>query len=138
MKFGRYLEQNKEEKWADQYIDYGKLKKILKQLGEQMMNVPSDWEAVSLSTAPPTNAAAMPSGQTVTENDFFKQLDSDMEKVQLFTKSQVEEIRKALRNADKSLSASSEGVPIGLQEQVDAIGNHFLQLEKYVNLNFTG
>lgn len=89
MKFGKHLEENKVPEWADYYIDYNKLKKILKQVEVKLQTTPKWDRPVSLSTAPPTNAAAMPETPAVTENDFFSQLDADMEKVQKFTRTQV-------------------------------------------------
>lgn len=66
-----------------------------------------------------------------------------MEKVQAFTRLQVEQIRLALKQADASISTLAKStagadLPIGIKEQVDAVGDRFLRLEKYVNLNFTG
>jgi len=149
--------------WRESYMSYKKLKKILKILSEKFINKPpAEWDiGVSLSTPAPTNAAAMPQVDTehlendnqsenssvvtseevhYTQNDFFKQLEADMDTVQAFTKEQVIQIRGALKAVDASLrSFNGEGEPpIGIKEQVDAIGDRFLKLEKYVNLNFTG
>eukprot|EP00614_Pseudopedinella_elastica_P010020 CAMPEP_0172590006 /NCGR_PEP_ID=MMETSP1068-20121228/8496_1 /TAXON_ID=35684 /ORGANISM="Pseudopedinella elastica, Strain CCMP716" /LENGTH=804 /DNA_ID=CAMNT_0013385687 /DNA_START=190 /DNA_END=2604 /DNA_ORIENTATION=- len=160
MKYGQYLEENMTPEWVQHYMSYKELKKILKVLEEQMIaKPPSDgWTSgVSLSTPAPTNAAGMPtardeddasvdglsieSGAKVyTENDFFKLLEADMEKVQAFTLTQVRLIRQSLRAVDESVTSYSSGgeVPVGVREQVDAVGDLFLKLEKFVNLNFTG
>ena len=64
-----------------------------------------------------------------------------METVQEFTRRQVRQVRAALDSADRLVAAAGgrgESIPIGAKEQVDAVGVHFLKLEKYVNLNFTG
>lgn len=64
--------------------------------------------------------------------------------VEEFTKEQVVLIRKSLKSIDTTLADASQDasgtpvVPPGTKEQLEAIGAHFLQLEKYVNLNFTG
>lgn len=71
MKFGRHLEENKFPEWSDEYVNYKRLKKIIAQLKRQqdaggeandlVDEPPETWEdGVSLSTARPTNAAAMP------------------------------------------------------------------------------
>ena len=80
--------------------------------------------------------------------------------VQEFTKTQVNQVRQSLQATDAALAGGSGALPIGLQQQVcgvgqvwfafasirdnghvnaqvDEIGERFLQLEKYVNLNFT-
>ena len=164
MKFGLYILDNMVPEWTEKYIQYKKLKKIIKILKQQMLTgPPAEWDVgVSLSTPAPTNAAAMPMplnsenlsdddeamdslesppGEPLTQNDFFKTLESDMDTVKEFTQVQVKQIRAALDAADRMVN-SARGVvadiPIGTKEHVDAVGVHFLKLEKYVNLNFTG
>jgi len=153
MKYGLYLEENTNPEWSEFYVSYKRLKKILKVLAAQLLTKPpAEWNiGVSLSTPAPTNAAAMPSSSQsddeleaapLTQNDFFKVLEADMEKVEKFTKLQVKQIRAALKAVDGMMAgytadASSSTPPLGAKEQVDAVGDRFLKLEKYVNLNFT-
>jgi len=75
-----------------------------------------------------------------TQDDFFKALEAEMSKVAEFTQKQVGEIRRALASMDRVLAKhpSSAHPPFGTKEQLDSIGNEFLSLEKFVNLNFTG
>ena len=40
MKFGKYLIDNKFPDWADQYLDYDKLKKIIKELEKVISTYP--------------------------------------------------------------------------------------------------
>lgn len=160
MKYGAYLEEQMVQEWREHYMSYKQLKKILNILSQKYINKPPpEWDiGVSLSTPAPTNAAAMPEvdiehgerdgdseNSSITEealytqNDFFKLLELDMDRVQSFTKEQVVQIRAALKAVDDSLRSFNGGEPpIGIKEQVDAIGDRFLNLEKYVNLNFTG
>jgi SPX domain protein involved in polyphosphate accumulation len=160
MKYGAYLEEQMIPEWKDYYMSYKQLKKILSVLSQKYINKPpEEWDTgVSLSTPAPTNAAAMPEidiehggdNESIasanseeahyTQNDFFRLLEADMDKVHVFTKEQVVHLRGALKSVDASLR-SFDGTgepPIGIKEQVDAIGDRFLKLEKYVNLNFTG
>ena len=156
VKYGKYLEDNMVPGWEKQYVSYERLKKILKVLKEKLLTKPpAEWDiGVSLSTPAPTNAAAMPTvpddgsedvvslgteDDALTQNDFFKVLEADMDKVQAFTRLQVRTIREALVSLDGVMSSYTAGaeMPIGAKEQVDAVGDRFLKLEKYVNVNFT-
>uniref|UniRef100_A0A7S2WKV1 SPX domain-containing protein n=1 Tax=Rhizochromulina marina TaxID=1034831 RepID=A0A7S2WKV1_9STRA len=158
MKFGQHLEEHKLAEWDAQYMNYRRLKKMITVLKKNLLEEPpTTWDSgVSLSTAPPTNAAAMPvvesrkqaedEGSTdgissdITQDDFFQVLETEMTKVASFTQHQVRDIRKAVANVDSSVSehTTSKDLPLGMKEQLDAIGEHFLRLEKFVNLNFTG
>ena len=167
MRFGQHLLKNVVPEWAGKYVQYEELKKIIKILKQQMLTgPPAEWDVgVSLSTPAPTNAAAMPAnqqkpdasddegidgtgarletlpGEALTQNDFFKTLEDDMDTVKEFTRLQVRQIRAALASADRMVQAgqgAAQNILIGAKEQVDAVGSHFLKLEKYVNLNFTG
>ena len=108
---------------------------------------------LSLSTPAPTNAAAVYTDDELanasdnemgagglgsltvhTQEMFFQILESNMKTVEEFTQKQVAQIRDALNTADQSISGAPKGeIPIGVKEAVDAIGSHFLTLEKYVN-----
>ena len=80
-------------------------------------------------------STATDASQHWTQNDFFKVLEADMDKVQEFTRTQVVAIRDALRAVDAQVASlkSNGEVPIGAKEQVDAIGERFLKLEKVVS-----
>ena len=93
MKFGDYLKAHLCEEWADNYLNYDKLKKIIKRLEEGHINVQNTGGiGTSLSVPLPTNAAGMPisAGQAdFTQEDFFKFLESEMRKIEEFTRAQV-------------------------------------------------
>ncbi len=83
----------------------------------------------------------------MTQEMFFVAMDEELNKVEQFTIEKVKNIRLGLKFVDEGLKKSgvsldtdgTEKVLIsGLKEQVDGIGDEFLKLEKYVNLNFTG
>ena len=93
MKFGDYLKAHLCEEWSDNYLNYDKLKKIIKRLEERHINVENvGGIGTSLSVPLPTNAAGMPisAGQAdITQEDFFKFLESEMRKIEEFTRAQV-------------------------------------------------
>jgi hypothetical protein len=60
MKFGEYLRNQKNPEWEDSYLDYDKLKDMIKELETRHVGVLPTGKGTSLSVARPTNAAGMP------------------------------------------------------------------------------
>ena len=119
-------------------------------------------------TAPPqTNAQGLDTSKVeVTEETFFGQIDADMVKVEKFTLSQVTAIRAKILDLEARLkeqptplltsaamsTSSTAAVAAAshsdqqlygwnekeIADRADDIGNDFLRLEKYVNINFMG
>ncbi|GAB5032996.1 vacuolar transporter chaperone 4 [Nannochloropsis oceanica] len=180
MKFGLYLRENVVEEWKQYYLQYDKLKRMIRILAEveskAMAPEPTLTGKVgfSLTVPPPTNAAAQPLGRAgkgmggvmdgdsddedssggdeadaapVTHELFFDLLEKEIQKVHNFTDRKVTEIRAKLRDVGKRLKIGTiEVVPGGqpleigdaVRKEVDEVGEQFLRLEKYVNLNYTG
>lgn len=122
---------------------------------------------LSLTVPPPTNAAAQPLGRAgksaadgesddedssgnddsdptpPTHEAFFDMLEKEIQKVRTFTDLKVTEIRAKLRDVGKRLKATKgasgdQPVTEAVRKEVDEVGEQFLRLEKYVNLNYTG
>ena len=88
MKYGEYLNAQKLPEWSEFYLNYDKLKKMIKQMEEVHLSAPSDdSKATSLSIPRPTNAAGVPMQQSITQEDFYVFLEQEMKKIELFTKS---------------------------------------------------
>ena len=196
MKFGELLQNSKEKGWELYYIDYNKLKGIIKDLEKLHfgtgMGLELGYQSTSLrcgliipllifllnsyllihtqlltqsfthlltyslvilySVAPPTNAAAMPAefGRTsstqTTQEIFYSVIEEEMRKIEQFTNNQVKEIRRVLKEVDGNLSllpkvnsdAERESAYAEVQDKVEKVGETFLKLEKFVNLNVTG
>jgi SPX domain protein involved in polyphosphate accumulation len=146
MKFGEYLDTNKNPAWADSYLDYNKLKKMIKALEQQLISRQTfTGQGTSLSVPTPTNAAGIyqildGKEELVTQEMFYTFLESEMKKIEIFTKEQVLQIRKVLSEVESSSqkAAVGEAEKKLLWARVEEGGHHFLLLEKYVNLNFTG
>lgn len=90
-------------------------------------NTPTDTPVGGESESESTEGDAP---ERVTENDFFKVLEKDMDKLQEFTRVQVMQIRAALKDVDKSMKSFELGavseLPLGAKEQLDAIGERFM------------
>jgi len=181
MKFGLYLRENVVEEWKQYYLQYDKLKRMIRILAEveskAMAPEPTLTGKIgfSLTVPPPTNAAAQPLGRAgkggggvmdgdsddedssggdeadaatpVTHELFFDLLEREIQKVHNFTDRKVTEIRANLRDVGKRLKIDtidvvSGGQPLeiadAVRKEVDEVGEQFLRLEKYVNLNYTG
>lgn len=138
MKFGEYLNNNQEPEWVSYYINYDKLKKIIKTLEELHLGVGIQENTeigTSLSVPRPTNAAGMPLRKAITstQEDFFMVLESEMKKIEQFTKEHVEQIRRILQSVEQQIAAED---PLKLPEtalagqlrvQVENAGEEFLK-----------
>ena len=166
MKFGLYLLANQNKDWEEAYLDYRRLKDLIRAVHEKHVMDNEDPDGIgkgtSLSVPPPTNAAAQPtkgsathellgaSGE-VTQERFFEVLEGEMKKIEVFTKDTVKSIRNLLLEIDQEIekmnikansgalgSEAFDSQRKALKERTKAVGKDFLKLEKYVNLNFTG
>lgn len=129
MRFGKTLQQSIYPPWKDKYIDYGKLKRLLRD------DKPEDEEA------PWTEED---------ENRFCDEIfNTQLEKVAQFQEETVNKLRERVDAAFeklKSLSPSdengkSEVSPEELkafEKELDDITNEVKELKKYSNINYTG
>ena len=90
MKFGKYLEENREIGWEENYVDYNYLKKVIKSL--EVIQTSSS----SSSSAPPpidintkTSLSISKSNNKITQESFYKLLEDEMKKIELFTQAIV-------------------------------------------------
>jgi SPX domain protein involved in polyphosphate accumulation len=99
---------------------------------------------VSLTIPAQTDSTGnVPTGEPVTEELFFKLLDGEIAKAEAFTLEQVTSQRHKLEKAESMLkqaptSDKPELVLDHVKQLADTIGDDFLRLEKYVNVNFMG
>ncbi len=138
MKFGEYLRSNATSEWKMQYLDYDKLKKLIKILEDQHIGVQhGSGIGTSLSVPLPTNAAGMPRSleKGITQEEFFTFLESEMRKIESFTKEQVDSIREVLRLVEEQVASHNcvgtlESVSESLRIKVEAAGEQFLKCSK--------
>mmetsp|Transcript_16444 Transcript_16444/g.23197 ORF Transcript_16444/g.23197 Transcript_16444/m.23197 type:complete len:728 (-) Transcript_16444:153-2336(-) len=152
MKYGKHLVDSiSEEYGADAYLDYTRLKKIIHELSEIAPSRADDSRQVSLTTPPPTNAQGRPTvdgneTSTFKQESFVKMIDSEIAKIEAFTLQRVTELRTRIGDIEHRLDAvaatTSSYTPLedikAIEQEADDIAENFLQLEKYVNINFMG
>lgn len=151
MKFGKYLQENKNPEWKTMYLDYDKLRDMIKALEANTKNVapaPSGGVGIALTVSLPTNSAGMPIDKAyseMTQEQFYSFLEQEMRKIEQFTKKMVREIRDVLKSVENDLRSwipggkeANKNEAEVLRVKVDKAADEFLKLEKYVNLNFLG
>ena len=150
MKFGKYLESHMRPGWEDHYIEYNRLKEIVKALTKTELRMPErdvNHYTTSLTVqGMPSNFAGKLGTKDVTQEDFFKAIDANVLKVGSFTGVQVKQAKALLekleREVDVAVRNKTPGGPsTGLQAlemRAKEIGDTFLDLEKYININYTG
>lgn len=164
MKYGAYLSDNLNPEWADQYLDYGKLKKMIKVLQAKFKHANENPDiisggSVSVSVPRPTDAAGQPKQPTAldradsmmdgstdvdSQEGFYSFLEKEMKKIEIFTIKKLKEVRKEMRDIETDITewgdskSPSDATQADLQKRLEVIGETFMLLEKYVNLNFTG
>lgn len=74
MKYGNFLENNKELSWKEFYMDYENLKNIIFDLASSIEN---------------NNTITNSNDKDLSQELFFKNLNSELKKVEEFTKSKV-------------------------------------------------
>ena len=93
----------------------------------------------------PSEFGRTPSNQ-ITQEIFYSVIEEEMRKIEQFTNNQVKEIRRVLKEVDGNLSSlpkvysdeERESAYADVQDKVEQVGETFLKLEKFVNLNVTG
>ena len=130
MRFGKTLRSSTYQPWKEQYIDYAKLKHLLRE-----------------------DAASEGDERPWTDNDENKFCDEilnvELEKVAAFQASTMRTLEQRTHNAAEKLKdlAPEEGKPKGdittgrfkeIEDELDAIINETKELKKYSNINYTG
>jgi SPX domain protein involved in polyphosphate accumulation len=127
MRFGRKLRNSVYAPWKEQYIDYGKLKSLLREDVEDDRAWTED-----------------------DENIFCDEiLNVQLEKVAAFQASTFQELEQRADKAGEKLRdlAPEDGKPKGditasrfkeIEEELDAIINETKELKKYSSINYTG
>jgi SPX domain protein involved in polyphosphate accumulation/uncharacterized membrane protein YidH (DUF202 family) len=192
MKFGKYLESKARPEWRAYYMDYKRLKDLIKTAAEEAAaaagGLVPDFSPRTTSLTVARNGG--PGGRRNAEEAFYEALEGEVAKVNKFTVGQVSALKKRLKalvvranaaaagrpppvgsgrpplppsggggDVEAGGGAGSAGLstsapplsfsagtspagapePVGpLLEEAKAVGDEFLALEKYVNLNYLG
>ncbi|GLC44294.1 hypothetical protein PLESTB_000761900 [Pleodorina starrii] len=136
MKYGKYIESKVKEEWKDYYIDYKGLKELIKQSQKEAET------AGEASFSPRTTSLTVQRYNTSKDSAqelFFRRLEREVDKVNKFTNKLVEEMRASLRSLNsKAEKETSPEKKDELLQEAQRIGDDFLALEKFVNINYLG
>ncbi|PSC71737.1 VTC domain-containing [Micractinium conductrix] len=138
MKFGKYLVEKQRPAWAEQYVDYKALKDLIK------ASAVEEATAGVQSFSPRTTSLTVQRSadrRDSAEERFFQTLEGEVEKCGAFTARLVGELRERLKQLQGRVRGGTvpdDAQRAALLEEAKAIGDEFLQLEKYVNLNYMG
>ena len=93
----------------------------------------------SLSMVPKGPApASLYDGKNITEADFFGALEQEMKKVDQFTQTQIRELQNEVSSLASEATNAKEAEREALLTRAKSLGDSFLKLEKFVNLNLLG
>lgn len=151
MKFGKYLLDKERESWKGKYLDYASLKDLIKLASKEFESQGFADHSVYSPRAASLTVLRADNARDSAEEQFFQKLEDEVDKIGGFTSEQVQSLRSRLYELQQRIGALSlhqmRGPEAGaekakLQDEllVEAkdIGDEFLQLEKYVNLNYMG
>mmetsp|Transcript_22902 Transcript_22902/g.40568 ORF Transcript_22902/g.40568 Transcript_22902/m.40568 type:complete len:682 (+) Transcript_22902:108-2153(+) len=147
MRFGAYLEAQRESGWESQYLSYDNLKRIINALASAGQGGEAGDESrfTSLSVKPSMGISGTLDGKALTESDFFAALEADMKKVDNFTHEELSKVRAEAELLEEKLgigaaklSELSEDEKVKAAEKAKELGDSFLKIEKFANLNYLG
>ena len=137
--------------WEDHYIEYNKLKTIVKALTKTELRMPErdqkDYTTSLTVQGLPSHFAGKLGTKDVTQEDFFKAIDRNVQKIGNFTAMQVKQAQKLLDSLEREVDVACRNKEAGilpdtgiqaLEMRAKEIGDTFLDLEKYININYTG
>lgn len=146
MKFGKYLKERERPEWSGKYLDYAALKDLIKVASREQEAKGFAGEHASYS--PRAASLTVLRGENARDNSeeqFFQKLEEEVEKIGTFTSEKVQELRSRLYQLQQQVDGGrqeAEGRDAletdTLLQEAKEIGDQFLQLEKYVNLNYMG
>lgn len=91
--FGKYLKEKERKEWTGQYVDYKRLKDLIKDAYKEYE------ESGATSYSPRTTSLTVPkakSGQDTSEELFFRLLEAELAKIGTFTEETMSSLRSRL------------------------------------------
>jgi SPX domain protein involved in polyphosphate accumulation/uncharacterized membrane protein YidH (DUF202 family) len=150
MKFGKYLLDKERPEWSGKYLDYAALKDLIKNASREFETAGFAAPSVHSPRAASLTVLRGENARDSAEEQFFQTLEDEVDKIGSFTSEQVNGLRNRLYdlqqrivdNRSEILGKTREGARAAIQDELlreaKDIGDEFLQLEKYVNLNYMG
>lgn len=138
MKFGKYLLEQQRPEWRTQYLDYKGLKDEIKAAAEETKKLDNP----SLSYSPRTTSLTVQRRAAMrdsAEERFFRKLEAEVHKINKFCQGQTRSLEQRLQKLqERAAEAEGSREKEALLREAKEIGDEFLALEKYVNLNYMG
>eukprot|EP00798_Chlamydomonas_sp_ICE-L_P020547 gene20547-27337_t len=136
VEFGKYLLGHCKPEWKAYYLDYKGLKTLIKESANDVDGSISNFSPRTTSLT----VQKFGNKKNSAEECFFAKLEQDVTKVNKFTLHLVEDLRSALTklNSKAQASTSEKDQSAPLLAEAKRIGDDFLALEKFVNLNYLG
>ncbi|CAL8471696.1 g11238 [Coccomyxa elongata] len=134
VRFGEYLDQKQRSEWRPHYLDYKGLKDLIKEAQQEM----EQQGTVAFSPRTTSLTVTRPRGQKPADERFFEKLENEVTKINKFTQNQVSSLKKRLKALRDQVRDAKDSKNSTLTQEAKEIGDEFLALEKYVNLNYLG
>ncbi|KAK9825865.1 hypothetical protein WJX81_006134 [Elliptochloris bilobata] len=135
MKFGKYLESKQRVEWRTNYLDYKGLKDLIKEA------VAETERSGTVTFSPRTTSLSVLRAGSLkpAEERFFEKLEYEVGKINKFTVDNVSTLKKRLKQLRERTASNKDGKETEeLLQEAKLIGDEFLALEKFVNLNYLG
>jgi SPX domain protein involved in polyphosphate accumulation len=127
-------------------MDYKALKDLIKEAADELASAGA---GTSFSPRTTSLTVARAGGRRTADERFYELLEAEVAKVNKLTVGRVSELKKRLKALRAAAAAARDGAaaapsdleaaPQGaLLDEAKAVGDEFLALEKYVNLNYLG
>ncbi|KAK9457147.1 VTC domain-containing protein [Dipodascopsis uninucleata] len=131
MIFGVRLASERYGPWSESYIDYGKLKRLLKEDDD------NDSSTVKKTAA---SRLASPVWTEADESKFVEALDAELEKVYAFESHKYADLkdRVAVTEAKMPSTDGDDAELAAFEKELDSILEEAQELEKFTRLNYTG
>lgn len=140
MKFGKYILSQKATlpaDWSDEFLNYKGLKDRIKNSAEQ--EEASGTAGVAYSPRETSlSVARHRTDRDAAEESFFELLEAEVSKVGAFTAKLVEKLKQDIKKIQGEAEDAAPEQYDALRKEAKTIGDEFLALEKYVNLNYLG
>lgn len=151
MKFGTYFVSKQVEEWKEHYLNYKELDKMVRALTEvERVALPIDIgqsgfgeRTVSTTTSSNSGNSVIFNGKKITEIDFFNELEKNMANIDEFTSKELNIIKADVEGLVQETSSIMDNdldkeKRESLLSTSTKIGERFLKLEKFVNMNYLG
>eukprot|EP00899_Mesostigma_viride_P008374 jgi/Mesvir1/17538/Mv08790-RA.1 len=130
MKYGEFLEGLRGDypEWTPYLPDYSALKRLVYAISATN---------ATMTDGSPASSASSLEGKTVKWSDFFREIESEIEKNETHALGALKELRALVRDLMKSLEGKEPEALAEAEELVPRLSSRCSSLEKFVNVSYT-